>query len=190
MIRIIAGRFGGRRIEAPRGSGTRPAANAHRESVMMALEPDLEGARVLDLFAGSGAFGIESLSRGAAHATFVERARDAYGTLNNNLAALDLARDETRTHLADAYRFDVPGGPFDIVFVAPPYPHFHDLRAKLLARVEGLGEAGLLASEGVVLLQCEVGDMDGVELVSLRRCHERRYGRTEFIWLTPRSCSG
>ena len=75
MIRIIGGAWRGRRIATPKGDATRPAANAHRESVMNILGPRLEGARVLDVFAGSGAFGLECLSRGAALAVFVERAR-------------------------------------------------------------------------------------------------------------------
>jgi 16S rRNA (guanine966-N2)-methyltransferase len=89
-VRVIAGRFGGRRLSAPRGARTRPTADRVREALFSVLG-DLEGARVLDLFAGSGALGIEALSRGAAEATFVDTAPAALRMLRDNLAALEIA---------------------------------------------------------------------------------------------------
>ena len=88
-MRVIAGRFGGRRLSAPRGGRTRPTADRVREALFSVLG-DLEGARVLDLFAGSGALGIEALSRGAAEATFVDTAPAALQALRDNLAALEI----------------------------------------------------------------------------------------------------
>src|SRR5437867_10136525 len=86
-VRVIAGSLGGRRLTAPRGRRTRPTSDRVREALFMALEP-LAGARVVDLFAGSGALGIEALSRGAARADFVEPDRDARRALESNVAEL------------------------------------------------------------------------------------------------------
>src|SRR5437867_9505031 len=88
-VRVIAGSLGGRRLFAPRGSGTRPTSDRVREALFMALEP-LAGLRVVDLFAGSGALGIEALSRGAAHADFVERRGPGLKALEANLDRLEL----------------------------------------------------------------------------------------------------
>src|ERR671934_2307496 len=86
-MRVVAGRFGGRRLRAPRGRDTRPTSDRVREALFSILGP-MEDARVLDLFAGSGALGIEALSRGAAHATFVERDRAAADVIRRNLATV------------------------------------------------------------------------------------------------------
>jgi hypothetical protein len=88
-VRVIAGTLGGRRLVAPRGARTRPTSDRVREALFMALEP-LEGLRVVDLFAGSGALGIEALSRGAAHADFIEPDRAALAALRANLGSLGL----------------------------------------------------------------------------------------------------
>src|SRR5262249_58893941 len=88
-MRVIAGALGGRRLVAPRGAATRPTSDRVREALFSALG-DVGGARVLDVFAGTGALGIEALSRGAEHATFVESARPALAALRANLAALGI----------------------------------------------------------------------------------------------------
>src|SRR5215218_2705118 len=87
-MRIVAGEWGGRRIQAPPGRGTRPTTDRVREAWMSTVAPHLPGARVLDLFAGSGALGLEALSRGAASATFVEQDAKALASLRANLDAL------------------------------------------------------------------------------------------------------
>ncbi|MGH3054636.1 MAG: RsmD family RNA methyltransferase, partial [Gaiellaceae bacterium] len=93
-MRVIAGSLGGRRLQSPRGQATRPTSDRVREALFMTLEP-LEGLRVVDLYAGSGALGIEALSRGAAHADFVESSRAARVILEANLEALDLRERST-----------------------------------------------------------------------------------------------
>ena len=95
MLRVIAGELRGRRLATPEGNATRPTGDRVRESLFDLLGPGQGGARVLDLFAGSGALGIEALSRGAAHAVFVERDRDALRVLRANLAALALSGRST-----------------------------------------------------------------------------------------------
>ena len=122
-MRIVAGRLGGRRIEAPAGHRTRPTADRVREALFSILGP-VDGARVLDLYAGSGALGIEALSRGAAEAVFVDRDRRAVAAIRANLATLEI---EAPVLCADAADYlagrRAPGapGPFDLVFADPPY---------------------------------------------------------------------
>ena len=94
-MRVVAGEFGGRRLRAPRGAGTRPTADRVREALFSMLG-DVSGARVLDLYAGSGALGIEALSRGAASAVFVERDAQAAATIRRNLDELGTEGDVRR----------------------------------------------------------------------------------------------
>jgi 16S rRNA (guanine966-N2)-methyltransferase len=123
-MRVIAGRLGGRRLKAPAGSVTRPTSDRVKEAVFAMLE-DVAGLRVLDLFAGTGALGIEALSRGAKAAVFVERDAAAVKVLNANLAALGIAGGQFEVRRADA--LDSLRGAasrqetYDLVFIDPPY---------------------------------------------------------------------
>ncbi|MFL5867587.1 MAG: 16S rRNA (guanine(966)-N(2))-methyltransferase RsmD, partial [Thermoleophilaceae bacterium] len=117
-MRVVAGAFKGRRLQAPRGTRTRPTADRVREA-LFSLLGDVSGARVLDLYAGSGALGIEALSRGAASATFVERDQRAAATLRRNLESVGA---EAEVRRQDALRFLASvTGPYDLVFLDPPY---------------------------------------------------------------------
>jgi len=120
--RIIGGVLGGRRIDAPPGRRTRPTRSIVREAWFSALAGDLAGARVVDLFAGTGALGIEALSRGAASAEFIESDPGAYRILRRNLDTLDL-QDRARARRANVFRVldatDDRG--FDIALADPPY---------------------------------------------------------------------
>ena len=117
-MRVVAGEFKGRRLRAPRGLRTRPTADRVREALFSMLG-DVSGARVLDLYAGSGALGIEALSRGAASAVFVERDARAASAIRDNLRALELDQAVRRQ---DALRFLAANeGTFDLVFCDPPY---------------------------------------------------------------------
>jgi 16S rRNA (guanine966-N2)-methyltransferase len=123
-VRVIAGRLGGRRLRAPAGSDTRPTAERVREALFSMLGP-LDGATVLDLFAGSGALGIEALSRGAERAVFVELRAAALRTLRANLSGLGLEREDAevrRADVLDALRSArTRRETYDLVFIDPPY---------------------------------------------------------------------
>jgi len=123
-LRIIGGRWRGRRIALPADTRARPTPDRVRETLFNWLAPSIEGARCLDLFAGSGALGIEALSRGAAAVAFVERNRELAAAIRGNLTALsggDMSADAS-VHVVSAERFLRENtGPFDIVFVDPPY---------------------------------------------------------------------
>jgi 16S rRNA (guanine966-N2)-methyltransferase len=121
-VRIVAGEFGGRRLAVPRDGRVRPTADRVREAWMSILGPELQGARVLDLFAGSGALGLEALSRGAARATFVELAPASLEALRANIEALGVgARATVRRGDALRYVHDLAAGAYDVAFADPPY---------------------------------------------------------------------
>jgi 16S rRNA (guanine966-N2)-methyltransferase len=175
-MRVIAGRFGGRRLSAPRGAGTRPTADRVREALFSMLGP-LEGLSVLDLFAGTGALGIEALSRGAASAVFVERDRLALTALHANLAALGLdpaadASAEVRSQDAFAALASAAGSGerYDLIFLDPPY-------AQALAWGPKLAQAlpEVLAAEGLVVVE---SDRRAPLSVGLPVRRQRRYGDT------------
>ena len=160
-MRIIAGDFKGRRVEPVPGDGTRPTTDRVREAVASSVisnrEGGFEGASVLDAFAGSGALGIEALSRGADRCTFVDASPKAVKTIEGNLAPLPLSRGAARVVKADAFALAgegqaryVAGAPFDLVFLDPPYETGHREVAALMA---GLGEAGLLSPGALVVYE-------------------------------------
>jgi 16S rRNA (guanine966-N2)-methyltransferase len=123
-MRVIAGRLGGRRLKAPPGRTTRPTADRVREALFSMLG-ELEGERVLDLFAGSGALGIEALSRGAAQAVFVERDPAVARVLRENLASLELGSEQAQVRVADARAALRAASDrketYDLLFIDPPY---------------------------------------------------------------------
>ena len=169
-MRIVGGRWRGRRLAAvgkgDAGAALRPTTDRVRESVFNLLAHGhgdrLEGAAVLDLFAGTGALGLEALSRGAARATFVENGRAALGLLRENVAALGA---DARIVVRDARR-PGPGTPHGLVFLDPPYGRGLGEAALAAAVAEGwVGEGALIVWEegGPVLLP------DGVRLLEVRR---------------------
>ena len=121
-MRIIAGRYKGRRLKAPHWDGLRPTSDKLRETLFNILAPRIEGARVLDGYAGTGAVGIEALSRGAAHVTFVERDRRARALIEENLAGCGVERDYTiRGEDVAAALSHERGGAYDVILLDPPY---------------------------------------------------------------------
>lgn len=122
FVRVVAGKLGGRRLVAPPGAGTRPTSDRVREAVFNALHSlaALEGASVVDLFAGSGAMGVEALSRGAAHCVFVDSSPDAIAAINANLLATGLGEHADVTR-GDALALAGQLGHVDLVLADPPY---------------------------------------------------------------------
>lgn len=121
-MRIVAGRWRGRTIDAPAGRDVRPTLDRVREAWMSVLQKDLPGASVLDLFAGSGALGLEALSRGAASADFVEKSAASLRSLRANIEKLG-AGETAAVHRVDAIQFaeSLPPGSYDVAFADPPY---------------------------------------------------------------------
>jgi 16S rRNA (guanine966-N2)-methyltransferase len=170
-MRIIAGSRKGSRIFAPKGTETRPTGDRVREAAFNLLGPGAaEGAKVLDLFAGSGAMGLEALSRGAESATFVESDRDACRTINRNLDKLDLSGAKVLCQDAlTALRADARAGRrYDLVLVDPPYRRFSSLQNAL---IQYLPE--ILGPRGLLLVETAAGDEPELPLPKLK---SRRYG--------------
>lgn len=147
-MRVVAGRLGGHPLLAPRGNKTRPTADRVREALFSALF-SVEGARVLDLFAGTGAVGIEALSRGAAFAVFVERARPAQAALQKNIKQLQLKAESRLLSCSVAAALPLlEGERFELIFADPPYADAKAALPKVLsAAVELLTEDGRLVLE-------------------------------------------
>ena len=167
-MRVVAGELGGRRLITPAGTSTRPTTDRVREAIFNSLGSAglLDGALVADLFAGSGAVGIEALSRGADRCVFVERDRAALDALNDNIDALDL-RDRSKVLASDAMSVAATIDA-DIVFADPPYDFdaWHDLIGRVTADI-------VIAESGAV-----VSAPPGWEVT-----REKKYGRTRVTFL-------
>jgi 16S rRNA (guanine966-N2)-methyltransferase len=167
-VRVVAGVFKGRTLHAPRGQRTRPTADRVREALFSMLGP-LDGVRVLDLFAGSGALAIEALSRGAAGAVLVERDPRAVAAIERNLEPLGVAAEVRRRDVL-AYLREVSDGPFDLVFADPPYDAAPRLAAPLSEHLPGL-----LSDDGRIVTE---SDKRNPLLLDLPLLRERDYGDT------------
>lgn len=171
-MRVISGSARGRKLSAPEGLDTRPTTDRVKESVFNIISPYLPADNVLDLFAGSGAMGIEALSRGSAHAVFVECGEAAIRTVGSNLTAVRL-EERADVHRADAFSFlKRTDESFDIIFLDPPY------NTGLLTRaLQELADRKCLRSGGIVVAESEYGgeeaECDGFEVI--RRA---KYGKT------------
>lgn len=149
-MQILFGQFKGRRLQAPKDRTIRPTTSRMRDWLVNVLRDRYEDARVLDLFAGSGSLGLEALSLGAREATFVDRGQQAMTLLRANLRNLGV-QDRAQVLKDDVLRFLRPGrapGPYDLVFVDPPYEEFDfPLLMTALARADILHEGGCLSIE-------------------------------------------
>lgn len=170
-MRVVAGSRKGHTLVAPHGRDTRPTSDRVRESVFNLVGP-VDGARVLDLFAGSGALGIEALSRGAAHATFVERDAEAVRALERNLDRLRLAG--ARVVRGDALwtvaQEASAGAKYDLVLVDPPYEMLTEIQPRLARDLPRL-----LAADGLLVVETAARVEPELPL-PLRT--SRKYGRT------------
>ncbi len=178
-MRIIAGSRKGHRIEAPRGRVTRPTGDWVREAAFNLIGP-VHGASVLDLFAGSGAMGLEALSRGAESAVFVEADREACRTIGRNLEKLRLAgatvlcADAVRTLAAEG----AAGRRYDLVLVDPPYRLFSDLQTTLASSL-----AAVLAPGALLVVETEAREEPEL---SIPMRTTRRYGSSRLtVFLSP-----
>jgi 16S rRNA (guanine966-N2)-methyltransferase len=170
-VRVISGRWGGRRLQAPPGDATRPTSDRVREALFSVLGDRVDDARVLDLFAGSGALGLEALSRGAAEVTFVDSGPAALKALRANLAALgaeaEVRRQDARRFLASA---SAGARQYDLVFLDPPYR----LAARLGSELSATLPAVLAPGATVVAESDRRSPLD----LELPLHDERRYGDT------------
>jgi 16S rRNA (guanine966-N2)-methyltransferase len=182
-MRIIAGEFRGRRLLSPAGRDVRPTSDRAREALFSILEhgqPPVRGARFLDLFCGTGAVGLEALSRGAAGVLLVESDGDALKVAQSNIERIGTPRN-IRLLRQDASRLGPAPMTFDIIFLDPPY------RSGLAASaLERLAQGGWLAPEARIVVEVAADEMcqlpEGYKLEQ-----ERRYGAARFLFLRPTS---
>ena len=189
-MRIIAGEFRGRRLLPPEGTDvTRPITDRVKQSLFDILSPWLVGARVYDLFAGTGSMGLESLSRGAEHATFFEADRSAVARLRKNLATLGVAGRATVVS-GDLFRWfdaDPAEARADVLFLDPPYRFLRE-RADALRQLSGALARRHLAPDGVVVFRHDAAD--ALELPGLHRYDSRTYGGMTLEFMTPAGAKG
>jgi 16S rRNA (guanine966-N2)-methyltransferase len=182
LLRIIAGRLKGRRLHTLRGSVIRPTADRVREALFNILGPKPVGATVLDLFSGTGALGIEAISRGARTALFVDSHADALALLRDNLktCGLETCTRVVRWNVTDNLNGLRPFGPvFDLVFMDPPY------RRELVQPVlTGLSRAQLLAADGLVVVEHAPEETIDPNAAGMRLEDQRRYGRTRISFFS------
>ncbi len=175
-MRISSGDRRGRRLRSPRGRQVRPTSDFLRQALFNILGVRVQGARLLDLFAGTGAVGLEALSRGASAVTFVERDARAVESLRGNVAALEFT-DRIRLIAGDALptlaRLEAAGELFDIIFVDPPY--VGDLVSRCMER---LAQGAVLSDNGVLVVQAFHKTALPERAGLLARLRERRYGES------------
>jgi 16S rRNA (guanine966-N2)-methyltransferase len=180
-MRIIAGRFKGRPLVAPKGALTRPTSDRLREALFNILVHggyQLAGAEVLDVFAGTGALGLEALSRGAAYALFVEERAAARAAIRENIEALAL-EGATKIFRRDGAKLGAKpkgaGGPFSLVFLDPPYG-----KRLVPKALEGLREGGWLAAQAICVI--EMGAREKLMLpAGFEETESRLYGDTQLV---------
>ena len=174
-MRILAGKYKNRLLKSPKGQKTRPTLSKVRESIFNILQNQIEGAKFLDLFAGSGAMGIEALSRGAESSVFVERDRNAVTCIKENLQALKIETSVFQMDVKTALKFLTKHSySFDIIYLDPPYGL--DIQP-ILDLVPPL-----LTSEGVLIL--EQGKERQVHASSFKQIDERLFGDTRLFFFS------
>ncbi len=178
-MRVIGGTARGRTLKSIPGKQTRPITDRVKEALFNILAGEVEGARVLDLFGGTGAVGIEALSRGAAHATFVEISAKAYRVLRENLRLTGF-EDRATTVKGDAFVFlkGTPEEPFDMVYIAPP--QYKGMWRKALEMLDARPE--WVADDGLVIVQIDPREWEEIELRHFQVEQQRRYGDTLLVF--------
>ncbi len=183
-MRIISGEARGRRLRAPRGAATRPTADRVREALFNILG-DVTGLAVLDLFAGTGALGLEALSRGAAGAVLVDHADAAVRVIQANVATLGY-QERARVVRLDVGRalrlLERQGGRYDLIFIDPPYEG-----SAATVTLDALGSGSLLAPNGLVVVEHDTRNRPAEQHGLLRLGERRKYGQTEVSFYQARS---
>lgn len=180
-MRVIAGKARSLKLLTPPGMDTRPTTDRTKETLFNILQPEIGGARFLDLFSGSGAIGIEALSRGAAFAVFVEKDRAAAECIRKNLAFTKLGDNGQilRKDVGAALKSLEKGEPFDLIFMDPPYGR--GLERQVL---EYLAHSSLLAEEGTVVVEASLETtFDHVQDLGFQVIKIKKYKTNMHVWI-------
>ena len=178
-LRVISGTARGRRLKVVPGDAVRPITDRVKESLFNILRPDMPGATLLDLFAGTGSVGIEALSRGAKYVRFIDRNRMAIGIIHENLALTGLG-DRAEVLNLDAFTLldKEPNYAFDYIYVAPP--QYHELWSNALLQLDASPD--WLVEDGWVIVQIDPLEYQGLTLNNLEEFDQRRYGNTLLVF--------
>lgn len=183
-MRIIAGTHGGRILSAPRGQTTRPTTDRDREALFSALSHqlghDFEGLRVLDLFAGSGTLGLEALSRGARHCTFIDKDPKAIATIKANIEALNEGSNTAVIH-GNALRPAHSTQGYDLAFADAPYGKGHSLEALLAAQANGA-----LTPSALCLMECGTTEQSALDGAPIDIRWQRTRADSHFALFQPK----
>lgn len=189
-MRVVTGTAKGRKLKTPKTMGTRPIIDRVKTALFDILAGEVDDIRFLDLFAGTGSVGIEALSRGAAHATFIEMNYKIVHLVRENLIITGLAPQAEVLHM-DAFKFlqtqshHLTMSPYNIIYIAPP--QYEELAAKALSLVD---TSPLLAADGMAIVQIHPKERPGVAAVECERLvltDERRYGSTLLMFYRQRT---
>jgi 16S rRNA (guanine966-N2)-methyltransferase len=182
-MRIIAGEFRGRKLLPPKSDTTRPITDRVKQSLFDILTPHIDGARVYDLFAGTGSMGLECLSRGAAHAIFFESDHSALDRLNKNIATLDVA-NRSQIIPGDLFKYfstNIPTDSASLVFLDPPYRFLKEHPDKLKNLAQAISKHHL-QPDGLLIFRHDAADQ--LELPPLKSIDHREYGGMTLEFLT------
>jgi 16S rRNA (guanine966-N2)-methyltransferase len=189
-VRVVGGSARGKPLLVVPGKGTRPILDRVKTALFDILRPRIEGMRVLDLFAGSGSVGIEALSQGAGHCTFIDLGREAIATIKKNLDSTGFAASAIvrQTNGLDFLR--IAAGPFDLIYIAPP--QYKNLwveamqllaaRPELLAPPSPDDDDDVNESAGLVIVQIDPREYQSLDLGDLREIRQKRYGNTLLVF--------
>jgi len=180
-MRVIAGTAKGRKLLAVPGDGTRPILDRVKTPLFDILRPEIQGARVLDLFAGSGAVGIEALSQGAAHCTFLDLSRPAIDTIKANLETTGFVASAEVRHY-DAFSFlRNSAKSFDLIYVAPP--QYESLWVQAMQTIAERPE--IVTPTGLVVVQIDPKEYEALSLTQFQETEQRKYGNTLLVFYRP-----
>ncbi|MFZ5966331.1 MAG: 16S rRNA (guanine(966)-N(2))-methyltransferase RsmD [Bacillota bacterium] len=175
-LRVIAGSLRGRRLKAPKGLNTRPTTDRIKESIFSMIHGFIPESIVLDLFSGTGNLGIESLSRGAAKAYFVDKSKESIQIIKENIAETGL-QDKSMAILSDAFkvlnRLSEEGIKFDIIFLDPPY-----LKDLIMPCIHTILREKLLNDNGIIVIEHDSKDILPEKIDSISIYKQKKYGNT------------
>ena len=190
-MRVVGGSAKGRALAIVPGKGTRPIMDRVKTALFDVLRPVIDGARVLDLFAGSGSVGIEALSQGAAHCTFVDLGREAIATTKKNLQVTGFSDQATVIQTRALDFLATTPGPFDLIYVAPPqYKDMWvevmralDTRPEVLSRLDEADDASGGTSQ--IVVQIDPREYQALPLMNFQEVRQKRYGNTLLVFYEP-----
>ncbi|PAB58880.1 16S rRNA (guanine(966)-N(2))-methyltransferase RsmD [Anaeromicrobium sediminis] len=175
-MRVISGRARGRRLNSPKGTNTRPTTDRVKESIFSIINFYIQDSKILDLFAGTGALGIEAISRGAEYGVFVDNDKNSIKTIKENLENMGFEKESTVLYCdvdAAISKLSTKGEKFHIIFMDPPY-----LKGFIEPSLEKIYNSEILTEDGIILIEHDVKDILIENIAGFYKYKEKKYGNT------------